>query len=375
MNYRAPINSMRIPLLISLFFPTLLFAQQTSPGVVTAVQGQAQLNRPTVASPSALRIKDNVIIRDVINTREKSLARILFGGKATVTVKELSRFEVREETLSGGATRSTVDLRSGTIMVNVARQLMKPGDEIQIRTANAVAAVRGSALVVETNGRDNTNAKQITGESRFDCIDPQAKLKGSCPTQDLAELTESTIEGEGDNAQNLGVFPLSIEAANAAVAGFNLGKSVTEEANQEGIYSAAVEQVAALDTAATTLGGGSSSGGGYQQTTDANTTAPAPGTGNCGASCFTSPSSGEGNSGNRSGGEDGTNPGGGGNAGGTNNPGREAGSGNRSGGEDGTNLGGRGNAGRTNNPGRGFGSSNAGGGSSSSSSGGKKGKS
>ena len=175
MNYRARINSLSKALLISLLFPAALFAQQTSPGVVTAVQGQAQLNRPTVASPSALRIKDDVIIRDVINTREKSLARILFGGKATVTVKELSRFEVREETLPGGATRSTIDLKSGTIMVNVARQLMKPGDEVQIRTPNAVAAVKGSALVVETNRRDSSNAKQITGESTWDCLDPQVR--------------------------------------------------------------------------------------------------------------------------------------------------------------------------------------------------------
>ena len=129
---------------IYLFFSSLAIAQQQPAGVVTAVQGQAQLTRAAAQNP--LRFKDGVILRDVVDTREKSLARILFGGKATVTLRELSRFEVREETLPGGATRSTVELNSGAILVNVARQLMKPGDEVIIRTNNAVAAVRGSMI-------------------------------------------------------------------------------------------------------------------------------------------------------------------------------------------------------------------------------------
>ena len=92
-------------------------AQQQPAGVVTGLQGQAQLTRPAVA-PTALKFKDGVVIRDVVDTREKSLARMLFGGRSTVTVRELSRLEVREELLPGGGRRDVHDLSSGAILVN-----------------------------------------------------------------------------------------------------------------------------------------------------------------------------------------------------------------------------------------------------------------
>jgi hypothetical protein len=117
--------------------------------VVTGLQGQAQLTRPTESSPVPLRFKDGVVIRDIVDTREKSLARILFGGRSTVTVRELTRLEVREEILPTGARRDVHELSSGAILVNVARQLMRPGDEVIIRTPNAVAAVRGSTVLAQ----------------------------------------------------------------------------------------------------------------------------------------------------------------------------------------------------------------------------------
>ncbi|MGH8065362.1 MAG: FecR domain-containing protein [Candidatus Entotheonellia bacterium] len=120
-------------------------------GVVTALQGTARLTRPTAPVPVDLRFKDGLAIRDVVDTAEQSLVRILFGGKSTVTVKELSRLEVREERLPAGATLSVHELSSGSILVNVARQLLRPGDEVQIRTPNAVAAVRGTTISANCN--------------------------------------------------------------------------------------------------------------------------------------------------------------------------------------------------------------------------------
>ena len=133
---------------ISLNFPELVSAQQAV-GVVTALKGEAQLTR--AATQTALRFKDDLILRDLIDTQENSLTRVLFGGKSTVTVRELSSLEVREELLPGGGTRLTHELSSGSILVNVARSLLGRGDEVQIRTPNAVAAVRGSAVFVQYN--------------------------------------------------------------------------------------------------------------------------------------------------------------------------------------------------------------------------------
>ncbi len=89
-------------------------------------KGKAQLTR--AATQTALRFKDDLNLRDLIDTQERSLARVLFGGKSTVTVLELSRLEVCEELLPGGDTRSVHDLSSGSILVNVARSLMRRGD-------------------------------------------------------------------------------------------------------------------------------------------------------------------------------------------------------------------------------------------------------
>jgi hypothetical protein len=90
-----------------------------------------------------------------VDTREKSMARILFGGRSAVTVRELSRLEVREELLPTGARRDVYELNSGGILVNVARQLMRSGDEVIIRTPNAVAAVRGTTVFVQYNAATN----------------------------------------------------------------------------------------------------------------------------------------------------------------------------------------------------------------------------
>src|SRR5918996_3163000 len=146
---RRPMN-----LAVGLFFVVSLLGislawPQEPLGVVTALQGMAQLSRPALPTPVGLRFKDSLLVRDVVDTQERSMLRILFGGKSTVTVRELSRLEVREEALPTGATLSIHELASGAILVNVVRRLLRPGDEIQIRTPNAVAAVCGTTIRVQ----------------------------------------------------------------------------------------------------------------------------------------------------------------------------------------------------------------------------------
>ena len=85
-------------LTLFLIFPSLAAAQKPV-GVVTALKGRAQLNR--TGTQTALHFKKNLILHDIIDTQEGSLVRVLFGGKSTVTVREFSRLEVREELLPG----------------------------------------------------------------------------------------------------------------------------------------------------------------------------------------------------------------------------------------------------------------------------------
>ncbi len=73
--------------LLTLLSVSGVASAQQAVGVVTALKGKAQLTRAT--TKTALSFKDNLILRDVIDTQEKSLTRVLFGGKSTVTVREL----------------------------------------------------------------------------------------------------------------------------------------------------------------------------------------------------------------------------------------------------------------------------------------------
>jgi len=113
-------------------------------GIVSTIAGQATISRASVPQPLPLQFKDSVFDRDRISTAENSTVKVLMGGKALVTVRELSVLTITEE-----LGRSTVDLQSGKIALGVLRQRMRPGESIEVRTHNAVAAVRGTVIVVE----------------------------------------------------------------------------------------------------------------------------------------------------------------------------------------------------------------------------------
>jgi hypothetical protein len=113
-------------------------------GVATAVIGQVTVSHAASPTPQALHFKDEVFLRDRISTAARSLARLLLGKKALLTVRELSELELIDQ--SG---ISTVQLLLGKVAIGVARQRMLPGETVEIRTQNAVAAIRGTVVVAE----------------------------------------------------------------------------------------------------------------------------------------------------------------------------------------------------------------------------------
>jgi len=119
---------------------------QASAGVVAALNGEATVTRSAIPRPIALHLRDDVFVRDQIRTEPRALVRVLLGGKALITMRELSVLTVTEE-----AGRVTVDLASGKIGVAVVKGRMQPGEIIQIRSPNAIASVRGTVFVVEVD--------------------------------------------------------------------------------------------------------------------------------------------------------------------------------------------------------------------------------
>ena len=117
-------------------------------GVVTAVSGRVTVSREE-APPQPLKFRDSLYWRDVVEAHKDGIARVLLGGKTTVTVRELSRLELREEAQADGVCY-TVELLMGKVRASVARVLMRPDEQVEVRTRNAVASVRGTDFIVET---------------------------------------------------------------------------------------------------------------------------------------------------------------------------------------------------------------------------------
>ena len=237
-NHQLRLGS--VVLSLFLVFPALALAQQAV-GIVTALKGTAQLT--LAATQTALSFKDNLILRDLIDTQEKSLTRVLFGGKSTVTVRELSRLEVREELLPGGATRTIHDLSSGSILVNVARSLMRRGDEVQIRTPNAIAAVRGSTILAQYNAALAQSVFVLLTGSAI--VTPQGQ-----PSITLTPNTSVNVTGSSTTGVQAGAVGAVTQAeATEIVEASEVEAAVKEEANQEQTAKVQTEQAAELATA------------------------------------------------------------------------------------------------------------------------------
>ena len=115
-------------------------------GTVTTLQGQATVAHAASSAMTPLKFKDSIFERDRINTAENSIVKVLMGGRAVVTVRELSVLTITED-----LGKTTINLESGKIAVSVAKPRMKPGETLEVHTPNAVAAVRGTVFVVEVS--------------------------------------------------------------------------------------------------------------------------------------------------------------------------------------------------------------------------------
>jgi len=125
------------------FAPQPALAQEEhKAGVVTALKGQVVVARATLPRPSPLNFKDDVFFQDRVITERDSTVRLLLGGKALVTIRELSDFRIQEE-----PNKATITLGLGRMALQVMKRLMRPGEEIEVRTPNAIAAIRGSFIM------------------------------------------------------------------------------------------------------------------------------------------------------------------------------------------------------------------------------------
>jgi hypothetical protein len=176
----------------ALLCPTEALCQAAKAGVVTTLQGTATVARATETQPTPLKFKDDVFIQDHITTGDSSLVRVLLGGKAVITIRERSALTIHET-----ATTSTIEMTSGKIALAVAKDRMKPGESVQIKTPNALCGVRGTVVIADVDtppaadGTISTRFTLLTGVvdvTRLDAGQPAGPVTMLHPMQTVSVL-------------------------------------------------------------------------------------------------------------------------------------------------------------------------------------------
>jgi hypothetical protein len=210
-----------------------------------------------MAQDQVLKKRDDVFPQDRITTKEHSLVHVLMGGKALLTVRELSVLTVTE-----GGGHATVNLQSGKVGLAVVRERMRPGEVIEVRTPHAVAAVRGTVLVVEIVP-DSSDGNRLGTSTNVHLLHGKLDVSlrgdpGAAPVQ-METLQSVTVSGN-----TLGeVRPLSPAAAAAVTANLKANQPIPT-ALPEKFQSALVgrQQVLAVRTIEGAEGRGRSIGRG-----------------------------------------------------------------------------------------------------------------
>jgi hypothetical protein len=192
-------------------------------GVVTTIEGLATVARVALPEPRPLHFKDDLFLRDRITTGERALVRVLLGGKATVTARERSVLTITE--VPGVA---TINLGAGRIAVAVAKGLMKPGEVIEIKTPNAVTAIRGTVVIAEVSPLPEGHRSTITilrGLVDVTKLDQVGALTGPAvkvgalervtvvSSQPVPAPEKITKEGASDLASDFSLVPKNAPAA------------------------------------------------------------------------------------------------------------------------------------------------------------------
>jgi hypothetical protein len=180
--------------LATLALASLASAQERA-GVVTTLEGKVTVARASAPELSPLKFRDAVFVRDRIATGKDSFARILLGGRAVVTIREYSAVTITE--VPGVA---TIDVGSGRVAVAVARERMRQGDLVEVRTPNAVAGIRGTVIVAEvfdTHRSAITVLKGVIDVTRVEA----GRLVG--PSTVLNALQQVTVNGAVSAPQSI----------------------------------------------------------------------------------------------------------------------------------------------------------------------------
>lgn len=121
-------------------------------GVFTAVVGTVSVDHPGMARMQPVKLHDEVLFKDVIETGTESRTKAFFIDDSVLTIGEKSRVEVTEHIYNPDQNQRSmvVNLFSGKVRALVSKAFKGAGSKFEIHTPTAVAAARGTYFVVWT---------------------------------------------------------------------------------------------------------------------------------------------------------------------------------------------------------------------------------
>jgi hypothetical protein len=119
-------------------------------GFYTAVAGQVSVTHPGDTRLIPVKLHDQVLFKDVIETQRASRTKAFFQDDSILTVGENSRVEIDEYIYQpdNNVRRAVVRLLEGQVRALVSKVFKANGSRFEVHTPSAIAAARGTYFTV-----------------------------------------------------------------------------------------------------------------------------------------------------------------------------------------------------------------------------------
>lgn len=170
---------------------TNVFAAEQNVGSVVALKGSAVIERQVTEREKRVneaKVKDGIQLKDTVETKVNSKAKMLFIDDSVLTMGEKSKVSISEFVYSRDKGKSILNLIDGKMRTVVGKT------EVEIHTPTAVAAARGTVIdfsVGIVNGILATTITSLEGIVEVRSLDPRfmAQVKTLTPGMTLTVVT------------------------------------------------------------------------------------------------------------------------------------------------------------------------------------------
>jgi hypothetical protein len=138
-------------------------------GAVVALRGNARIERETKVIDA--KVKDGIQLKDIVETKENSKAKMLFIDDSVLTLGEKSKAVIKEFVYS----KDKIDRRSIFNLIDGKMRSVVGRTELEIQTPTLIAAARGTVFDIETgmiSGKPFTTCTSYEGLVDIRSIDP-----------------------------------------------------------------------------------------------------------------------------------------------------------------------------------------------------------